>query len=122
MKLKIIKFCQLHETKPKIWDFANFMKLCKNYEIFQTSWKYGKIMKFTSRKCAKTEIFQTSGKYTRIMKTCTNSEILKFSYCHETAKILKFCQLYDNMQNLWKLSYFMKIWKNEIFPTTWKYG
>ena len=65
----------------KLRNFANFMKVCKNYEILPTSWKYAKIMKSANftKICKNPQIIQTSGKYTRVMK---------------------FCQLHENVQKL----------------------
>ena len=33
---KIVKFWQFHENKQKLWNFAYFMKLCKDNEILPT--------------------------------------------------------------------------------------
>ena len=43
---KIMKFSQLQVNVHKLWNFANFKKMCKDYEILSTLWNWAKTMKF----------------------------------------------------------------------------
>ena len=91
------------------------MKICKNYEIFPTSWNYAKILKF----CQLQENVLRLWNFANFMKLSKNNKILPTSWKY--AKIMKFCKLHETMQKLRKLLTSRKyaIHANDIFPTSW---
>ena len=100
----------------KIWKSQNFnfTKVHKNVEIWPTSWKYAKILKFGP--LDDDEIFPTLQKF-EIWDL--RSVILDLWF--EIWEV-KFCQIHERTQRQWNFTDFMKVGNNyEILLTSWKY-